>query len=96
MYLWHVLSRNEQELIHRVYNTQSNANSIGDCVRLAEEDKKEYGIKLSDNDVQSVSQNVFKKFARKKVKIKHLECLNNWKKKHTKSTHLDCTDHKDG
>ena len=50
----------EQELIHRVYNTQSNANSIGDCVRLAEEDKKEYGIKLSDNDVQSVSENVFK------------------------------------
>ena len=61
MYLWHVLSRNEQELIHTVYNTQSNANSTGDCVRLAEEDKKEYGIKLSDNDVQSVSQNVFTK-----------------------------------
>ena len=51
---------------------------------------------MSDNDVQSVSQNVFKNCVRKKVKIKHLEYLNNWKKKHTKSTHLDCTDHKDG
>ena len=64
-----------------------------------QEDKEEYGIKLSDNDVQSVSQcvsHVFKKFVRKKVKIKHLEYLNNWEKKHTKSTHLDCTDHKDG
>ena len=66
MYLWHVLSRNEQELIHRVYNTQSNAKNIGDCVRLAEEDKKEYRIKLSDNDVQSVSQNVFDNFVHKK------------------------------
>ena len=92
MYLWHILSRDETELIHRIYNTQKNENSVGDWVRILEADKIELGIKLTDKEIQGVSKNVFKTFVKKKVKINHLEYLNSLKKKHSKSNHLDCRD----
>ena len=34
MYLWHVLSRDEDELISRVYTAQTNSNNIRDWVRV--------------------------------------------------------------
>ena len=92
MYLWHILSRDKSELIHRVYDTQKNDNSIGDWVRLVEENKNELGISMTDQEIQGVSKEVFKTFVHKKVKINHLEYLNNLKKKHSKSTHLYCRD----
>ena len=60
MYLWHLLSRDKTELIRRIYNTQNISNSVGDWVRLIEADKSELGITLTDDDIQSISKNVFK------------------------------------
>ena len=80
MYLWHILSRDKSELIHRVYDTQKNDNSIGDWVRLVEQDKNELGISMTDQEIQGVSKEVFKTFVHKKVKINHLKYLNNLKK----------------
>ena len=92
MYLWHILSRNESELIHRVYLTQKNDSSVGDWVRLVEADKHELGIELTEEEIQGVSQEVFKNFVKKKVKINYLKYLNNLKTKHSKSDSLVCTE----
>ena len=54
MYLWHILSRDESELIHRVYKTQKNDNSVGDWFRLVEADKSELDINMSDMEIQGV------------------------------------------
>ena len=90
MYLWHVLSRDEDELICRIYTAQSNCNNTGDWVRLVESDKAELGITLTDEEIQGVSKNVFKNYVKKKVTIAHLKYLNGLKEKHSKAKHLNC------
>ena len=88
MYLWHVLSRDENELISRVYADQTNCNNMGDWVRLVQADKAELGITLTDKEIQGVSENVFKNVVKKKVTIAHLRWV---EEKHSKSKYLDCT-----
>jgi hypothetical protein len=44
MYLWHLNSRDESELINRVYTTQKISSSVGDWVKLVQADKSELGI----------------------------------------------------
>ena len=84
MYLWNTLRRDESELTHRVYQTQSIENSVGDWVRMVEEDKKELEIEMTNSEIQGVSEDVFKSYVKKKVKINHLKYLNTLKKKHSK------------
>jgi hypothetical protein len=49
MYLWHILSSQDDELIHKEYNTQKVSNSVGDWVRLLNADKDQLGIELNPN-----------------------------------------------
>jgi hypothetical protein len=92
MYLWHLLSRDESELIRRIYTTQKVSNSVGDWVRLVDADKTELGITLSDMEIQGVSKNVFQKFVKKKVKINMLKNLSELKRKHSKAKFLSCAE----
>ena len=91
MFLWHILSREEDELIHRVYITQKNSQNTGDWVKLVETDKNELQIDLTDKEIQGVSKEMFRNYVKSKVKIKHLKNLNDLKKIHSKSKYLDCT-----
>ena len=86
----HSEQRDEEELIHRIYKSQSNSSSVGDWVRLVSEDKDELSIEMTDAEIQGVSKNVFKNFVMKKVKRNHIEFLNTLKRKHSKSSNLDC------
>ena len=92
MYLWHVLSRDESELIKRIYETQKITSNVGDWFKLVEADKLELGITLTDEEIQGVSKNVFKTFVKKRVKINHLKYLNHIKKMHSKAKFLSCTE----
>ena len=58
MYLWHILSRDENELIHRIYSAQKISSNVGDWIKLIEADKRELDIKMSDEEIQGVSKNV--------------------------------------
>ena len=90
MYLWHILSREETELIRRIYNTQKISNSVGDWYNLVQNDKSELGIDLTDNEIQKVSQNSFKNYLKSKAKISHLQYINKMKSTHSKSGNLNC------
>ena len=92
MYAWHILSRDESELIHRIYKTQKTENSVGDLVRILEADKMELGIDMTDAEIQGVSHDAFKTYVQKKVKINFLKYINNLKKSHSKSEKLHCTE----
>ena len=49
---------------------------------------------MTDQEIKGVSKEVFKTFVHQKVKINHLVSsrIYNLKKKHSKSTNLDCRD----
>ena len=67
MYLWHILSRNESELIHRTYKAQLISSAQGDWVRLVDSDKAELGITLTDCEIKRFSKQSFKRFIKQKV-----------------------------
>ena len=67
MYLWHILTRNENELIHRAYQTQSISSVKGDWVRLVNSDKAELEINLTDCEIKRFSKQSFKRFLRSKL-----------------------------
>ena len=90
MYWWHILSRDESELIRRVYETQKISNNTGDWIRLLENDKRELDIQMEEDEIQGVSKETFKKYIKSKVKLKFLKDLNNIKKNHSKSEYLNC------
>ena len=90
MYLWQILSRNKTELIYRVFTAQSNSSSVGDWLRLITDDKEELGIKMTNQEIQGVTENMFKNFVKRRVEISQLEYLNTLKKKHSKSKYLEC------
>ena len=91
MYLWHIISRKDSELIRRVYEAQKICNNPGDWFRMIENDKNELKIQMEDEEIKNISKERFKSFVKSKVKIKHIENLNYLKKNHTKSKFLDCT-----
>ena len=89
MYLWHLNSRENSELINRIYTTQKITNNVGDWIRLVEADMSELGITLTDEQIQGVSKNVFKNYVKKQVKINQLKYLSSLKTKHSKAKFLE-------
>ena len=90
MYLWHILTRNENELIHRTYKTQSISSVKGDWVRLVNSDKAELEINLTDSDIKRFSKQSFKRFIKQKVSANFVKRLNTLKENHSKSQKLKC------
>ena len=90
MYLWHVLSRDNTELIRRVYETQKLSCKKGDSVQLIEADKKELEIVLNDEEIQGLQKETFRKYVKSKVRIKYRRYLNEIKRTHSKSNYLVC------
>ena len=90
MYLWHILSRDESELIRRVYETQKVAKNSGDMWALVEKDKSDLNINMSDMEIQGVSKEKFKNYVTQKVKLKFLKHIEKLKEQHSKSENLKC------
>ena len=92
MFLWHILSRSESELIYRVYQSQKISSNKGDWVRMIDSDKIELDINMTDKKIQGVSKQMFKNFVKKKVKGRFIQYINNLKAQHSKSKYLECSE----
>ena len=92
LYWWNILHVDESEMIHRVYRAQKLSPVFGDWIQLLETDKKQFGILLTDADIQSVSLYKFKQFIKKKAKELMIEYLSSLQQKHSKSKDLDVED----
>ena len=65
MYLWHILSRNESELIHKVYTVQKFQTTRGDWYELAQRTKAILSIDETDAEIKEMKQKTFKSYVRK-------------------------------
>ena len=92
MFLWHILSRNESELIYRVYQSQKISSNRGDWVRMIESDKKELNIHMTDEEIKGVSKQMFKTIVKEKVKARFIQHINSLKAQHSKSKYLECSE----
>ena len=67
LYLWHILSRPDIELIKRVYTIQTIKPVKNDYALMIREEKQKYNIELSDSEIQSMSRGQFKNYVNKQV-----------------------------
>ena len=67
LYWWHILSVHKSEMIRKVYTAQKLSPVSGDWVKLLEEDKRMFQVKISDTEVAAVSKQRFTNYVKKKA-----------------------------
>ena len=67
MFLFHILSRKESELVRKVYEAQRLKPVLHDWYDMIKSEKEKYNINLSDHEIQCLSKNRFKKIVNEKV-----------------------------
>ena len=66
-YLHHLLTRNTQELISKVYFAQCRQPGKNDWVETVKNDRQEINLGLSDQLISAMSKNNFKDVVKKKI-----------------------------
>ena len=89
MYLWHILHRDTNELIRKVYVAHSCKVNRVDWVKIVQEDRIKYGVVESDDQIASMSQEKFKILIKKKVKTHAITYLHEMAQPHSKSENLN-------
>lgn len=92
MYYWHILQRDDSELINRIYRTQKVKRQKSDWINLTEEDKRQLDIQLSDEDIKCVSKDKFRGYLKKRIGQLRKQFLQNLQLTHTKSKYLDMSE----
>ena len=72
MYLWHILSRDQDELISKVYMAQSLKPTNNDWFNMIQKEKIFYEIHLTDEQISGMTRPQFKKIVDDKVNKKSL------------------------
>jgi hypothetical protein len=85
MYLWQILTRNENELIHKVYSVQSLQTTKGDWFQILNQVKEILSIEKSDEEISCMKKDAFKSYIDKKTQLKAFEYLKKIARKHSKS-----------
>ena len=68
MYLHHILTRDKNELIYKVYKTQELKITKGDWFSMIQSQKKLYNIQLTDNQISVMKNNLLKNELNKMLK----------------------------
>ena len=82
MYLHHILSRDEKELIKRVYSAQKENTTKGDFAEQVKADLEV--VEMNEESVVSMSKGAFKSLVKEKVNEAAKEALNIQQKEHSK------------
>ena len=86
MYHWHILRRDNSELIWKVYRAQKLYANRGDWVKLLNEEKAKYGLLITDQEIMKLSKEKFKQIVDEKVEKFAINYLKTLAMKHSKSS----------
>ena len=89
MYYWHIIHRNDDELISKFYTAQSLDPSNGDWVLQVKKDKKDIGLNISEEEIRSMSKDRFKSIVKQKIEKLGIEYLEKVKNSHSKTEFLN-------
>ena len=85
MYLWQILSRSEDELIHKVYSVQKLRTTKGDWFQIVNDLKEMLSFEKTDEEISRMKKDTFKSYVDKKIDLAAFEYLQKLAKKHSKS-----------
>ena len=66
MYLYNILQKDKNEIVHRVYEAQKSDPNPGDFVLLVKEDCEAIGLTMSEKEIERMPKLRFKKIVRTK------------------------------
>ena len=87
-YLHHILTRDENELIRRIYDAQKRKPINDDWYITITGDREDLKMNLDDDQIKIMKKNKFKEHVKNKVKEKALNYLNSLKQSHSKVKHI--------
>ena len=67
MYHHHILSRNDDELIKKVYSRQKEDSISGDWIRSLQSDFEFIGEDINDQNIVRMSKNEYRSYIHKKI-----------------------------
>jgi hypothetical protein len=67
MYLYNILQKDKNEIVHRVYEAQKSDPNHGEFVLLVKEDCEAIGLIMSEKEIERMPKLRFKKIVRTKV-----------------------------
>ena len=85
MYLWHVLQRDNKELIRKIYDSQKLETNKGDWCEIIQIEKSKYNITQNDVEISQMSKEKYKTMIEKKINSEAFKYLNELAKSHSKS-----------
>ena len=88
MYLHTILRRPDTELTKQFYGVQKTICTKGDWFGIVMKDRKELNISHTDNDIATMSQDMFRTLVKKSIERKALTYLNSLAMGHSKSVDL--------
>ena len=85
MFLWHILHRETDELIWKIYETQKLKSSKGDWFVMIQEERQKHGISETDQQISIMSREKFQKIVEAKLKTSAVKHLTVFPEGHSKS-----------
>ena len=88
MYFWHVLHRNENELVNRFLSAQQIWTGRNDWISQVRKNMAEINLKLTDKQITDMKNEEFKKQVKTKVELFAIRYLKKLQSKHSKTSDL--------
>ena len=88
MYYWHILHRDEDELLFKFFSVQKYSPSEGDWVCQVKKDMKEVKLELSEAEIKSLSKSQFQILLRIKIDRSAITYLEGKRKEKTKNLNI--------
>ena len=88
MYFWHVLNKNENELVNRFLSAQQIWTGSQDWISQVRKNMSEINLKLTDKQITEMKNEDFKKLVKTRVEIFAISYLKKLQSKHSKTSDL--------
>ena len=88
LYYWTLLNKPSEELVKRFFEIQKDFSTTDDWILQIEEDKRDLEINISEQSIQIMKKEAFKKLVKQKLNEKAFEFLFKTKEGHSKTKHL--------
>ena len=88
MFYWHILQKDENELLHKFLTAQKITNSSKDWFHQVRKNMDKINLNLTDEQITNISKEGLKRIVKVKVETFALNYLNQIKQSHTKTKQL--------
>ena len=85
MFLWHLLHRDGEELIFKIYKIHKCHVYKGDWAKIINEERSKYNILETNEEIAKMSKSKFRKICKIKIKLHATKYLDDMSKPHSKS-----------